>query len=351
MKSRIISLSLAFIVMAILSAACATTPDLPRKKPSKAMEQASADYIRAVEESGQGIHSVMVVKDGKVVFEKWMGEGEKNTPHVLHSVSKTFTATAVGMAVDAGLLSLEDKVVDFFPEYLPETVSENLASLNVKHLLTMNCGFEVSPDSRIRPHRDDWVRGFLAESFDRTPGTIFCYTSLATYMLSAIVQKVTGEKVADYLQPRLFEPLGITDVHWEESPEGITTGGWGLYLKTEDLAKFGQFFLQEGRWKGRQLVSKEWIAQATSRQVASVPAGKNTDMLEQIVAEGKKPDWVEGYCYQMWRCTHNAFRADGAYGQVIMVIPEKDAVIVITAKNNNFQAELNLIWEHLYPAL
>lgn len=351
MKSRIISLSLAFIVMAILSAACTTTPDLPRKKPSKAMEQASADYIQAVEESGQGIHSVMVVKDGKVVFEKWMGEGEKNTPHVLHSVSKTFTATAVGMAVDAGLLSLEDKVVDFFPEYLPETVSENLASLNVKHLLTMNCGFEVSPDSRIRPHREDWVRGFLAESFDRAPGTIFCYTSLATYMLSAIVQKVTGEKVADYLQPRLFEPLGITDVHWEESPEGITTGGWGLYLKTEDLAKFGQFFLQEGRWKGRQLVSKEWIAQATSRQVASVPAGKNTDMLEQIVAEGKKPDWVEGYCYQMWRCTHNAFRADGAYGQVIMVIPEKDAVIVITAKNNNFQAELNLIWEHLYPAL
>lgn len=351
MKSRIISLSLAFIVMAILSAACTTTPDLPRKKPSKAMEQASADYIRAVEESGQGIHSVMVVKDGKVVFENWMGVGDKNTPHVLHSVSKTFTATAVGMAVDAGLLSLEDKVVDFFPEYLPETVSENLASLNVKHLLTMNCGFEVSPDSRIRPHREDWVRGFLAESFDRTPGTIFCYTSLATYMLSAIVQKVTGEKVADYLQPRLFEPLGITEVHWEESPEGITTGGWGLYLKTEDLAKFGQFFLQEGRWKGRQLVSKEWIAQATSRQVASVPAGKNTDMLEQIVAEGKKPDWVEGYCYQMWRCTHNAFRADGAYGQVIMVIPEKDAVIVITAKNNNFQAELNLIWEHLYPAL
>lgn len=351
MKSRILSACLAVAAAVCFLVSCNESSDLPRRKPSKALQTATENYVKAIGEEGQNIHSVMIVKKGKVVFEKWMGEGEKNTPHVLHSVSKTFTATAVGMAVDQGLLTLDDKVVDFFPEYLPETVNENLASLNVRHLLTMNCGFEASPDSRIRPHREDWIRAFLAEPFDREPGTIFCYTSLATYMLSAIVQKVTGEKVVDYLQPRLFEPMGITDVYWEESPEGVTTGGWGLYLKTEDLAKFGQFFLQDGRWKGRQLVSKEWIAQATSRQVASVPAGKNTDMLEEIIAAGKKPDWVEGYCYQMWRCTHNAYRADGAYGQVIMMLPEKEAVIVITAQNSNFQAELNLIWEHLYPAL
>lgn len=351
MKSRVLSVCLAVAAVASFFVSCSESPDLPRRKPSKALEKATAEYVNAIEGTKQNIHSVMIVKNGKVVFEKWMGEGEKNTPHILHSVSKTFTATAVGMAVDAGLISLEDKVVDFFPEYLPEAVNENLASLNVRHLLTMNCGFEVSPDSRIRPNREDWIRGFLAEPFDRKPGTIFCYTSLATYMLSAIVQKVTGEKVVDYLQPRLFEPLGITDVYWEESPEGITNGGWGLYLKTEDLAKFGQFILQEGMWKGRQLVSKEWIAQATSRQVDSVPAGNNTDRLEEIKAAGKKPDWVEGYCFQMWRCTHNAFRADGAYGQVIMILPEKDAVIVITAHGSDFQGELNLIWEHLYPAL
>lgn len=351
MRCRVLGACVAIAAAAMFIVSCHRGPDLPRKKPSKALEKATVEYVDAIEQEGQNIHSVMIVKNGKVVFEKWMGEGQADTPHVLHSVSKTFTATAVGMAVDQGLLTLDDKVVDFFPEYLPETVNDNLASLTVRHLLTMNCGFEVSPDNRIRPHRDDWIRGFLAEPFDRKPGTIFCYTSLATYMLSAIIQKVTGEKVVDYLKPRLFEPLGITDINWEESPEGITTGGWGLYLKTEDLAKFGQFFLQEGKWNGRQLVSKEWIAQATSKQVESVPAGKNTDRLEEIKAAGKRPDWVEGYGFQLWRSTHNSFRADGAYGQVIMVLPEKDAVIVITAHNSGFQAELDLIWKHLYPAL
>jgi CubicO group peptidase (beta-lactamase class C family) len=351
MKCRILRACLAVAAAALLFVSCNESQDLPRKKPSKVLEKAAAEYIQKVQDEEQGIHSIMIVKNGKVVFEKWMGEGEKNTPHILHSVSKTFTATAVGMAIDAGLISLEDKVIDFFPEYLPETVSDNLASLNVKHLLTMNCGFETSPDSKVRPERQDWVRAFLEQPIDREPGTIFCYTSLATYMLSAIVQKVTGEKLVDYLQPRLFQPLGITDVHWDESPEGINTGGWGLYLKTEDLAKLGQLLLQQGMWKGQQLVSKEWVAQATSRQVASVPAGKNTDMLEQVIAENKQPDWVEGYCFQMWRCTHNAFRADGAYGQIILIMPEKDAVIAVTAENYNFQAELNAIWDHLYPAL
>jgi CubicO group peptidase (beta-lactamase class C family) len=353
MKFRVLNTfaAAAASVLMLLSCTDSNEKNLPRRKPTKEMAEATSDYIKAIEEEGQGIHSVMVVKNGKVVFEKWLGEWTADKPHELHSVSKTFTATAVGMVYDMGLISLDDKVIDYFPEYLPETVNDNLKSLTIRHLLTMNSGFEKSPDKKIRDNRTDWIKGFLEEPFDRTPGTIFCYNSLSTYMLSAIIQKVTGEKVVDFLQPRLFEPLGITDVVWGESPEGITMGGWGLWLKTEDLAKLGQLFLQKGKWNGEQLVSEEWIAMAGSKQVDSVPAGKNTDMLEEIKASGYRPDWTEGYGFQMWMCRNNAFRADGAYGQVIMIIPDKDAVVVLTAQNSDFQAELDLVWKHIYPAL
>lgn len=352
MRNNLLSVCIAAVSALLLTASCGNAgPDLPRKKPTKTMEKATADYLNAIEDEKLDIHSIMILKDGKVVFEKWMGEGEKNTPHILHSISKTFTALAVGMVHDQGLITLEDKVVDYFPEHLPENVNENLASLNIRHLLTMNCGFTKSPDNKIRKNREDWIRGFLEEPFERTPGTIFCYNSLATYMLSAIVQKVTGEKVVDYLQPRLFEPLGITDVFWEESPEGITNGGWGLFLKTEDLAKLGQLFLQKGKWNGRQLVSEEWIEQASSRQVDSVPAGKNSDVLEDLKKNGIRADWTEGYGYQMWMCRNNAYRAAGAKGQLIIIIPDKEAVIVVTSNLSASETELNLIWKHIYPAL
>lgn len=352
MRKHLLNVCLAAVSAILLTVACNnTSSDLPRKKPAKAMEKATAEYLKAIEDEKLDIHSIMIVKDGKVLFEKWMGEGEKDTPHILHSISKTFTAIAVGMVHDQGLITLEDKVVDYFPEHLPENVNENLASLNIRHLLTMNCGFTKSPDNKIRNNREDWIRGFLEEPFERAPGTIFCYNSLATYMLSAIVQKVTGEKVVDYLQPRLFEPLGINDVFWEESPEGITNGGWGLFLKTEDLAKLGQFLLQKGKWNGEQLVSEEWIEQASSRQVDSVPAGKNSDVLEDLKKKGIRADWTEGYGYQMWMCRNNAYRAAGAKGQLIIVIPDKEAVIVVTSNLSDSETEINLIWKHIYPAL
>ena len=170
-------------------------------------------------------------------------------------------------------------------------------------------------------------------------------------MLSAIVQKVTGQKLVDYLYPRLFRPLGIVDVQWKESPQGINYGGWGLYLKTEDLAKLGQLYLQKGQWNGRQLVPAEWIAEASARQVESLPAGMSPQMVKKAGLTTKNSDWLQGYGYQLWRCRHNAYRADGANGQYILVLPEKDAVIAVTANIGDMQAELNLIWKHLLPAL
>ena len=179
MKFRVLNTfaAAAASVLMLLSCTDSNEKNLPRRKPTKAMAEATSDYIKAIEEEGQGIHSVMVVKNGKVVFEKWLGEWTADKPHELHSVSKTFTATAVGMVYDMGLISLDDKVIDYFPEYLPETVNDNLKSLTIRHLLTMNSGFEKSPDKKIRDNRTDWIKGFLEEPFDRTPGTIFCYNS------------------------------------------------------------------------------------------------------------------------------------------------------------------------------
>ena len=262
----------------------------------------------------------------------------------MNSVSKTFTSTAVGFAIAEGKLKLDDKVISFFPDKLPAEVSDNLKEMTVRHLLTMNCGHDTDPTRDVRGKQDaDWVKEFLAWPVEHKPGTFFCYNSVGTYMLSAIVQKVTGEKIVDYLWPRLFRPLGIVNVRWEESPQGVNTGGWGLYLKTEDLAKMGLLLLQDGKWQGKQVLPEA--------QVPSLPAGVRPEWLKKMKMTPKNSDWLQGYGYQMWRCRHNAFRADGANGQYILVLPDKDAVIVVTAHLPDMQAELNLIWKYLLPAL
>lgn len=324
---------------------------IPRAEMPTNLATAMENYYAAINQAGQDIHSVMVLQHGKVLAEKWMSEGKENEPHVLNSVSKTFTSTAVGLAISEGKLNLTDKVISFFPDKLPKTVSENLAAMTVRDLLTMNCGHDSELPRENRRADLDWVETFLAYPVEHQPGTFYCYNSIGTYMLSAIVQKVTGEKVVDYLTPRLFEPLGIEKPRWDESPQGINTGGWGLYLKTEDLAKMGQLLLQKGKWNGIQIVPEKWVDEASSYQVPSVPAMVKPQDAEKMGLTKETSDWVQGYGYQMWRCRHNAFRADGANGQYIIVMPEEDAVIVVTANLQDMQAEINLIWDNILPAL
>ena len=295
----------------------------------------------------------MIVQHGKVLKEQWLSEGDAKVPHVLNSVSKTFTATAVGFAVTEGKLKLTDKVISFFPDETPANPDENLKAMTVQDLLTMSSGHDVDPTGLVRkPETKDsnWAAAFLGAPLKHKPGTYFCYNSLGTYMLSAIVQKVTGQKVIDYLYPRLFRPLGIVGAHWDESPQGINTGGWGLFVKTEDLAKMGQFLLQKGQWKGKQLLPASWIEDATSKHIECRPAGKTPEEVAKTM-KVKDSDWLQGYGYQMWRCRHNCVRADGANGQYIILVPEKDAVIVTTANIGDMQSEINLIWKHLLPAL
>jgi CubicO group peptidase (beta-lactamase class C family) len=257
---------------------------------------------------------------------------------MLYSLSKSFTSTAVGMAINEGYLSVDDLVVSFFPEETAGNTDPNLAKMRVRHLLSMSTGHAEDTTA----HRDElfdtkWCAGILTIPVEYEPGTHFVYNSGASYLLSAIIQKLTGMKIVDYLQPRLFEPLGIEHPTWEISPEGINSGGWGLNLKTEDIARFGQLYLQKGVWEGRQLLPESWVKAATSVQISN---GNNPDS-----------DWEQGYGYQFWRCRHGAYRGDGAFGQFCIIMPEQDAVLAITSAVDDLQPILNEVWEHILPFL
>ena len=210
------------LLTAVLALAACSHPTDPlrRGKASPSMDEAFASYLQAVADSAEQLHSIMVLQHGKVLEEKMF---VPDTAHILNSVSKTFTATAVGFAISEGLLKLDDRIVDLFPESLPERVSDTLAKVTVRHLLTMNSGHGKDPTYSVRSGDGDWVKGFMEWPFDYEPGTCFCYNSLGTYVLSAAVQKVTGLKVVDYLEPRLWKPLGIEKPYWQESPAGVNS--------------------------------------------------------------------------------------------------------------------------------
>jgi CubicO group peptidase (beta-lactamase class C family) len=281
---------------------------------------------------------MMVVRHGSVVGEQWWTPGAPDAPHVMWSLSKSFTSTAVGLVISDGLLSLDDRIVDLLPEDVPAEIDAHVAALTVRHLLTMSTGH--ASESLPEEDRDatNWARHVLAQPFEFEPGTRFVYNSGATYLLSAIVQKLTGQTVLDYLTPRLFEPLGITGPTWEQSPQGISVGAWGLSIRTEDVARFGQLLLQHGQWEGTQLVPADWVSKATSWQVSNEGTSEKLDSLQ-------------GYGFQFWQCRFGAFRGDGKGGQFCIVLPEQDAVVVMTSEVEDMQAELDLVWTHILPGL
>lgn len=317
---------------------------LPRSLPSAqgVASEGLLNFVSAVEKANLNVHSMMVLRHGQVVAEGWWAPYAPQLKHTLYSLSKAFTSTAVGLAVAEGRLSVEDKITSFFKADLPETISENLAAMRVKDLLTMTTGHDKEPTPNMRADGNkNWIKVFLAHPVDHTPGTHFVYNSGATYMLSALVQKLTGEPVLAYLKPRLFAPLGIEGADWEVDPNGINTGGWGLRVRTEDIAKFGQLYLQKGRWNGKQLLPAAWVDEATRYQVQSGGGKKKAD----------ENDWLQGYGYQFWRCRHNAYRGDGAMGQYCMVLPDQDAVVAITSETGDMQAVMDAVWNNILPAL
>ncbi len=325
------------------SSAFAQDP-LPRSLPEKEGVSAAAicQFLDATTHGKTEFHSFMFLRHGKVIAEGWWNPYAPDLKHTLYSTSKSFTAAAVGFALTEGRLHLTDKVVSFFPNDLPNPVSPFLAELTVKDALMMSDGMAPDPTGPVVLD-SNWARKFLSLPIINEPGTKFLYNSAGTYMLSAIVSKVTGQTVLDYLKPRLFGPLGITGEDWETSPQGANTGGWGLRLKTEDMAKFGQLYLQGGSWKGKQILPQSWVKEATSMKIMQDPDAPQS--------KKDSSDWLQGYCYQMWRCRHNGVRADGAFGQYIIMLPDEDAVIAIQAETPDMQEEINLVWQYLLPSM
>jgi CubicO group peptidase (beta-lactamase class C family) len=295
-------------------------------------------FVEAAERDLDALHSFMLLRHGHVVAEGWWEPYRPHDRHMLFSLSKSFTSTAIGLLVAEGRLSVDDPVLAFFPGDAPPEPGDHLQAMRVRHLLTMTTGHAIdTTDPMTEQPGRTWVQGFLAQPVEYAPGTHFLYNTGATYMLSAIVQQLTGGRMIDYLQPRLFAPLSIANPQWETSPQGIDVGGWGLIITTADIAAFGQLYLQKGMWQGARILPEAWVEAATAHQVDNGPADN--------------PDWGQGYGYQFWRCRHDAYRGDGAFGQYCVVMPEQDAVLAITAGLGDMQPPLNLVWAHLLAAM
>lgn len=286
------------------------------------------------------LHSMVIVKDGKLLYEQYAPGQEPDYYHILWSASKTFTATAIGFAVQEGLLTVDDKVISFFDESeLPAEISPELEKLKIWDLLTMSPGFNEDILSKTEAGVVEHPAAYtLACGFKREPGVKFEYNSMATYLLSAIITKVSGVTCEEFLTPRLFEPLGIRKHTWETSVEGYSMGGWGLHLTTRSFAKMGQFFAWKGAWNGKQLLNPEWFDEAMSVQIGT----ENWGSIE----------WNQGYGYQMWACTlPGSYRLDGAWGQYCIIYPDKNAAVAVNTHVYDGGALISSIHKYIYPEL
>lgn len=311
----------------------------PKISPEQAgiSSAALAKFITEADKSGLEFHSFMMLRHGKLVAEAYWAPFDRDYIHTLYSLSKSFTSTAVGLAVKEGKFKVTDKVISFFPEHLPAQVSDNLAKMEVQHLLTMSTGHDKDTIPIMRQNSPaSWMKSFLSVPVVHDPGTHFLYNTGATYMLGAVVYKTTRLTLTDYLTPRLYKPLGITKADWEKSPEGLNLGGYGLRVTTEDIARFGQMYLQKGKWNGKEILPEAWIQEASTSHIKSGDSNN---------------DWSQGYGYQFWRCKPGFYRGDGAFGQFCIIMPQHDTVVAITGESKNMQGDMDLVWNLILPEL
>jgi CubicO group peptidase (beta-lactamase class C family) len=312
---------------------------LPRSTP-EAQGVPSAviqDYVDSLLRANTELHGLVIVRHGHLIVERWWEPYRRDAVHLLYSMSKSFTSTAAGFAIAEGRFGLDDLVIDHFADAVPDEIGEHLAALRVRHLLGMSAG-HADDSTWIMSESDDWPRSFLAQPFAHEPGTEFLYDSGATFMVSALVQRTTGQTIVDYLRPRLFDPLGMGPVETHLSPDGVATGGWGMSVTTEALAALGELYLRDGVWNGERVLPAGWVAEATRAHIVQ-PA----DFMSE--------EWHQGYGFQFWMCRHGAYRGDGAFGQFTVVMPEQDTVVAITSSTADLQGVLDAIWDILLPAL
>ncbi|MFB7946388.1 serine hydrolase domain-containing protein [Kitasatospora phosalacinea] len=315
---------------------------LPRSAPSAVgvSSRAVGALLDRLEELPIECHSLLVVRRGQVVAEGWWAPYSAERPHLLYSLTKSFTAVAVGLAVADGLLAPDDLVVDLLPGHVPADAPEQARRITVHHLLTMTAGHAGdSLEEAWRREPDDLVRGFLGLPFDAPEGTRHVYDNSTTFLLARIVERVTGRGLPEFLDERLFAPMGVDHAEWDRVRGGAAFGFHGLHLTTEALAAFGELLRLGGRWGDRQLVPRAWVELATRRHVAS----------ESFISGAKDPDFSCGYGYQFWRSRHG-YHANGAYGQQCVVVPAHELVVAVTAEGAS-QAVFDALWECLLPGL
>jgi len=311
--------------------------NLQKVNPELTQKAAIANFLHKIKNDNHEMHSFVLLKDGKILWEQYWEPFAAQYRHQLFSLSKSFASTAIGMAVDEKLLTtstlLSDIFVDEFKQ-LAERVNDKVRKMTIKNLLTMSTGMEYEAWAS---NDENSILTFLSAHLKDEPGEKFRYSSIATYMLSAAITRLTGETLTEYLAPRLFEPLKITDYYWSIDPaNGVELGGFGLQLTTESIAKFGQFLLQKGNWNGKQLVSASWIDEATAKQISNASE-----------TEDNNHDWAQGYGYQFWRCQPaGVYRGDGMYGQYC-VVSTNDNIVIAATSNADMQKVLNLFWELL----
>lgn len=325
--------------MIIVGDAAIMTFRLPRSQPSD--QQVSSAGVQAFLDAAEGtadleLHSLMIVRRGSVVAEGWWEPYSADRVHLLYSLSKSFTSTAAGLAAAEGLLDLDDPLISHFPEFAAEITDRRSRAILLRHVAAMASGHQQEMIETVRQvDPDEPVRGFLLSPPEEEPGSVFAYNQPCTYSLAAVVQRRSGQRLTEYLRPRLFEPLGIGEVGWLRDDQGRELGFSGLHARTEDIAKLGQLYLQGGVWQDRPLLPAEWVREATRSHVST--------------AREPAVDWQQGYGFQFWQSRHG-YRGDGAYGQFCLVLPEQEAVVAITSATIDMQALLDAVWTHLLPA-
>ena len=252
------------------------------------------------------LHHFLVIRHGKIISETSFSPYRKGEWHTTYSMSKTFTGMAIGLLIDDGKLKLTDKVTDIVGNFANIWQMLKLRELTVENLLTMTSGVGFNESGALAG--DDWIKGFLSSALNEQPGRTFSYNSMNSYILSAIVTRLSGKSMQEFLQERIFDKLGIVQSFWETSPEGVTKGGWGMFIRPEDAARLGLLYLNKGKWKGEQIISEDFVTRATSKQVEN--------------------DYF-GYGYQLWRGRREgSFVFNGMMGQDVHVYPDLDMIIV-----------------------
>lgn len=316
--------------------------EFPRTTPEAVgIPSASIEWLLdRLEEGWTEPHGLMIMRHGKVCAEGWWAPYATGIRHGLQSHTKTYAATAVGIAYTEGLLKLTDRIVDIFPDEIPENPSENLKKLTVRDVLCMGCGMDTMP----RPSKD-WIREFLATPVNHVPGTTFMYNSTGSTFLGAIVRKLTGLGLHDYLKPRLFDKIGIDaeNLRWITMPDGMEIGGGGLFATTEDNLRLMKLYADGGVWEGERILAEDYVKLATSKQ--------NDSATERAVNPPAEDNFV-GYGFQIWMCRpKGVYRADGAMGQFTIVFPERDMLLAITENASGStggampQKALDTIWK------